>query len=73
MGVVPIDYLLHAAEILGRSIDHYQKLGVCRVLKYLLSAFYRALGKEAICRVLSQKHSAKDRHLAEINLPSAVI
>ena len=48
-------------------LDHYYILqNVCRVLKALPSARYRALGKVTICRVPTKRHSAKSRHLVKI-------
>jgi hypothetical protein len=38
---------------------HYRRMKLCRVLNDLPSVFFRALGKEALCRVPNKIHSAK--------------
>ena len=38
---------------------HYRKLALCRVPEALPSVFYRALGKDGLCRVPFFWHSAK--------------
>jgi hypothetical protein len=45
---------------------HYRKPDICRVLKALPRAIYRALGKVTICRVPTERHSATKRHSAKI-------
>ena len=45
--------------------NHYRKPDICRVLKALPRAIYRALGKVTICRVPTEKHSATKRHSAK--------
>ena len=42
--------------------SHYRRRLLCRVSQTLPSAFYRALGKEAVCRVSERKHSANNKH-----------
>ena len=44
----------------------YRKPDICRVLKALPRAIYRALGKVTICRVPTERHSATKRHSAKI-------
>lgn len=44
---------------------HYRRRLLCRVSHTLPSAFYRALGKEAICRVPDRKNSANIWHSAK--------
>jgi len=46
--------------------QHYRKPDICRVLKALPRAIYRALGKVTICRVPTERHSATKRHSAKI-------
>ena len=53
--------------------SHYRKPDVCRVLKALPSARYRALGKDTICRVLTKSHSAKIQHSAKIDFAECLI
>ena len=48
------------------SYRHYRKPDICRVLKTLPRAIYRALGKGTICRVPTERHSATKRHSAKI-------
>ena len=38
---------------------HYRKPALCRVPEALPSVFYRALGKDGLCRVPNKTHSAK--------------
>lgn len=45
---------------------HYRRRFLCRVFHTLLSVFYRALGKEALCRVPDRKNSANIWHSAKI-------
>ena len=45
---------------------HYRKPDICRVLKALPRAIYRALGKVTICRVPTERHSVTKRHSAKI-------
>ena len=52
---------------------HYRKPDVCRVLKALPSARYRALDKVTICRVPTKRHSAKSRHSAKIGFAECLI
>ena len=49
----------HFDPVMFIHVSPYRKPLVCRVQESLLSALYRTLGKEALCRVLPQKHSAK--------------
>ena len=44
---------------------HYRRRLLCRVSHTLPSAFYRALGKEAVYRVPQIKHSANNWHSAK--------
>ena len=46
---------------------HYRRRLLCRVSQTLSSAFYQALGKEAVCRVPERKHSANNWHSANNN------
>jgi len=55
------------------SYRHYRKPDVCRVLKALPSARYRALGKVTICRVPTKRHLAKSRHSANIGFAECLI
>ena len=48
---------------------HYWKPALCRVTEALPSVFYRALGKDGICRVRNKIHSAK-KHSTKMALPS---
>ena len=51
---------------------HYRRWLLCRVSQTLPSAFYRALGKEAVCWVPERKHSANNWHSRQRGgLPSA--
>ena len=45
--------------------SHYRRRLLCRVSQTLPSAFYRALGKEAVYRVPERKHSANNWHSAK--------
>ena len=49
----------------GGADAHYQRRLICRVSQILPSAFYQALGKEAVCRVPERKHSANNWHSAK--------
>ena len=44
---------------------HYRNLALCRVCSGLPSVFFRALGKELLCRVLKKKRSAKNKRSAK--------
>ena len=44
---------------------HYRRRLFFRVSQTLSSAFYRTLGKEAVCRVPERKHSANNWHSAK--------
>jgi len=52
---------------------HYRKPDICRVLKALPRAIYRALGKVTNCRVPTERQSATKRHSANLPLPSACL
>jgi hypothetical protein len=38
------------------SPEHYRKRGLCRAFKSLSCVFYRAHGKEALCRAPNKTH-----------------
>ena len=46
-------------SLISRSKIHYRKPALCRVPEALPSVFYRALGKDGLCRVSNKIHSAK--------------
>ena len=50
---------------------HYRKPALCRVPEALPSVFYRALGKDGLCRVPNKIHSAKKNTRQNASLPSA--
>jgi hypothetical protein len=45
------------------SVDHYQNPGLCRVLGFLSSAFYRALGKEVFAESRTRQSPALGNEL----------
>ena len=45
---------------------HDRRRLLCQVSQTLPSAFYRALGKEAVCRVLERKHSANKQVVCQV-------
>ena len=49
----------------------YWKPALCRVPKALPSVFFRALGKDGLCRVLNKIHSAKKNTRQNASLSSA--
>jgi hypothetical protein len=51
---------------------HYRNLALCRVSKSLPSVFFRALGKEALCRVPRKKPSVKENTQRRSSLPSVL-
>jgi len=55
---------------IGETRDtHYRKLAFCRVPEALPSVFYRALGKDGLCRVPNKIHSAKKNTRQNASLP----
>jgi hypothetical protein len=56
--------------VLGEG--HYRNLALCRVPNILPSVFFRALGKEALCRVPRKKHSVKENTRRRVSLPSVI-
>ena len=52
----------HETNMSVFNIKHYWRRLLCRVSQTLPSAFYRALGKEVVCRVSERKHSANKWH-----------
>ena len=60
------DYCQVVSSSVYKRRNHYRKPDICRVLKALPRAIYRALGKVTICRVPTERHSATKRHSAKI-------
>jgi hypothetical protein len=49
---------------LEKAANHYRKRTICRVQNDLPGAFYRAPGKEIICRVPDPTPPGKEKHPA---------
>jgi hypothetical protein len=52
-------------------VNHYRNLALCRVPDDLTSAFFRALDKQVLCRVLNKKRSVKNTR-QRVSLPSVL-
>ena len=58
---------MHGHTSIHTTPIYYRRWLLCQVSQTLPSAFYRALGKEAICRVPERKYSTNNRHSANNN------
>jgi hypothetical protein len=69
--IIYIVYVLEAVSSLYLE-KHYRNLALCRVPNILPSAFFRALGKEALCRVPRKKPSVKENNQRRSSLSSVL-
>ena len=66
-----LEFILHNLTISIKPIfSHYGKPAICRVPESLPSVFYRALGKDRVCRVSNKIHSANKNTRQNTSLPS---